>query len=170
MEEKNSTPEVVDTAVDTAAEKTAPRSFRCISEPMDKRIIAISFLTAVIAVVLYHFTIIAINHFGSAEEEAVYCHCHRFVSSDDENEDKGKEFRRGRKDFKGKRGGFFQKMSPEMREKIRNMSPEERREFFAKLRRKQGKEFPGRPQRPQRPRRPQEHQHHGNNAEQAPQE
>ena len=167
MEEKNSTAEVVDTAVDTAAGKTAPRSFRCISEPMDKRIIAISFLTAVIAVVLYHFTIIAINHFGSTEEEPVYCHCHRIASDDEAKEEKGKEFRRGPKDFKGRKGGFFQKMSPEMREKIRNMSPEERREFFAKLRQKHGKEFPGRPQRPQRP---QAHPHHGNHAEQPVQE
>lgn len=167
MEEKNSTPEVVETAGDSAAAKTAPRSFRCISEPMDKRIIAISFLTAVITVLAYHFSIIAVEYFCDNEEEPVYCYCHR-IAAGDESEDEGEESRRDRKDFKGKKGRFFQKMSPEMREKIRNMSPEERREFFAKLRKKrQSKEFPGRSQRIRSPRAERKQR---NNAKQTPQE
>ncbi|MBE6392184.1 MAG: hypothetical protein E7042_08345 [Lentisphaerae bacterium] len=167
MEEKNSTPEVVETVGNSAAAKTAPRSFRCISEPMDKRIIAISFLTAVITVLAYHFSIIAVEYFCDDEEEPVYCYCHRIVASD-ESEDDGEESRRDRKDFKGKKGGFFQKMSPEMREKIRNMSPEERREFFAKLRKKrQSKEFPDRSRRIRSPRAERKQR---NNAEDSSQE
>ena len=55
-----------------------------------------------------------------------------------------------------------------MREKIRNMSPEERREFFAKLRKKrQSKEFPGRSQRIRSPRAERKQR---NNAKQTPQE
>ena len=164
MEDKNSTPEIVDTPADTPAEKTAPRSFRCVSDPLDKRMIAISFLTAVIAVVIYHFAIVAVNHFCQPEEEPVYCQCHRNAADEEEKEGAGKEFRRGDRGAKGKKG-FGRPMSPEMREKIRNMSPEERREFFAKLRQKKG-ENPGRPQ--QRPQRPRKRQHHGDNA--APQE
>ena len=123
MEEKTVNPEIVETA--TAAEEKKPGSFKCVAEPMDKRIFGISLLSAIIVVVAYHFVMLAVNSFCEDEQQFVSCYCHQ-SSGEEESKEKTKEFRRKRMDNDGKKGGDFRrKMSPEMREKIKNMSPEE---------------------------------------------
>ena len=150
MEEKTVTPEIVETA--PAAEEKKAGSFKCVAEPMDKRIFGISLLTAIIVVVAYHFVMSAIDTFCNEEAQLVSCYCHQ-SSDEEEKEEKPKEFRRKRMDKDGKKGGDFRKkMSPEMREKIRNMSPEERKAFFAKLREKRGEKGPRGPRGPRSPR------------------
>ena len=141
MDEKTVTPEIVETA--PAAEEKKAGSFKCIAEPMDKRIFGISLLTAIIVVVAYHFVMLAVNSFCEEEPQFVSCYCHQSSSGEEDNEDKPKEFRRKR--MNGEKGKFFRRpMSPEMREKIKNMSPEERKAFFAKLREKRGEKAPRR--------------------------
>lgn len=139
MEEKNTAVEVTEVVENTAAEeKKSAGSFKCISAPMDKRILGISLLTAIIVVIVYHFVMLAVNTFCKEEMPFVSCYCHQ-NSGEEEDEDKPKEFRRRRMGKDGKRGEFPRRqMSPEMREKIKNMSPEERKAFFAKLREKRG--------------------------------
>ena len=143
MEEKNTAVEVTEVVENTAAEeKKSAGSFKCISAPMDKRILGISLLTAIIVVVIYHFVMLAVNSFCEDEQQFVSCYCHQ-GSGEEESEEKPKEIRRKRMDKDGKKGGDFRrKMSPEMREKIKNMSPEERKAFFAKLREKRGEKGP----------------------------
>lgn len=139
MDEKTVTPEIVETA--PAAEEKKAGSFKCIAEPMDKRIFGISLLTAIIVVVAYHFVMLAVNSFCKDEQQFVSCYCHQTSAGEEDNEDKPKEFRRKR--MGGEKGKFFRRpMSPEMREKIKNMSPEERKAFFAKLREKRGEKGP----------------------------
>ena len=62
MEEKTVAPEVVETAP-AAVEEKKTGSFKCIAEPMDKRIFGISLLSAIIVVVAYHFVMLAVNSF-----------------------------------------------------------------------------------------------------------
>ena len=153
MEEKNTAVEVTEVVENTAAEeKKSAGSFKCISAPLDKRIVGISLLTAIIVVVIYHFVMLAVNTFCKEEQQFVSCYCHQ-NSGEEEKEDKPKEFRRKRMGRDGKRGEFpSRQMSPEMREKIRNMSPEERKAFFAKLREKRGEKGPRGPRPPRGPR------------------
>ena len=154
MEEKNNVIEVAENTVPAETEKSSAGSFKCIAAPHDKRIFVIALLTAIITVILYHFVMTAVEYFCKNDEtEIVSCYCHNISSEEDEDGEKAKKFLRRHKKMDGKRGEFFRNMPPEMREKIKNMSPEERREFFAKLRRKRnGKDAPERPEG-RRPRR-----------------
>ena len=149
MEEKNNVAEVAENSAPAETEKSSTGSFKCIAAPHDKRIFVIALLTAIITVVLYHFVMTAVEYFCKDDEDKfVSCYCHTTSSEDDDEDgEKAKKFQRRHKKMDGKRGEFFRRMPPEMREKIKNMSPEERKEFFAKLRQKRGgKDAPGRPE------------------------
>lgn len=150
MSEVSNTEKNAMTDVENAVEEKACNSFKCVSNPQDKRIFLIALLTAVITVTVYHLVLVAIDNFCPEEELPVYCACHRTVCDDDDDDAGKKAHHEGRKKG-GKRGEFLRKLSPEMREKVKNMSPEERREFFGKLR-KQKKDGVPRPERKERPR------------------
>ena len=122
-------------AVDTAAENTATatsatpnsKSFQCISPKSDWHILGIAFFTSIIIVIIYHFTIMAVNEFCTDEEDKVVsCYCHRVNGDEDtEKEEEGR---------KQRRKAFFDKLTPEQRDHLKTLkTKEERREYLRSI-------------------------------------
>ena len=118
------------------------KSFYCTAPKSDWHIFFIAFLTSAIVVAAYHVTLMAIDMFSEKEIEPVYCSCHQNAASEDEEKPRkfeGKKFGGDRQLSPEQRERFrarmerFKNLPPEVREKVKNMSREERREFFKKL-------------------------------------
>ena len=111
------------------------KSFRCAAPKSDWNIFLISFLTSAIVVAAYHVTLMAVDMFCEKEVEPVYCTCHQ---SGEESKEKAEKTKRKfspeqMEKMKARREAMMKKLTPEQREQIKNMSKEERREFFKKL-------------------------------------
>ena len=148
-----------------APETAAPadvKSFRCSATKADLRTFLIAFLTSAIVIALYHVGLMMYDMFCAEEAEPVYCVCHQNSASEEEEKPRkfeGKKFGGDRQISPEQRERFrarmerFKNLPPEVQEKVKNMSREERREFFQNLDAKrpprEGRRE-GRPDRPER--------------------
>ena len=158
MEEKET--QVVETVetVETAAPADV-KSFRCSAPKADLHTFLIAFLTSAIVIALYHVGLMVYDMCSAEEPEPVYCACHQSSACEEEEEKprkfEGKKFGGDRQLSPEQRERFrarmerFKKLPPEVQEKVKNMSREERREFFQKLDAKRPPRE-GRPGRPER--------------------
>ena len=154
MEEKET--QVVET-VETAAPADV-KSFRCSAPKADLHTFLIAFLTSAIVIALYHVGLMVYDMCSAEETEPVYCACHQSSACEEEEKPRkfeGKKFGGDRQLSPEQRERFrarmerFKKLPPEVQEKVKNMSREERREFFQKLDAKRPPRE-GRPGRPER--------------------
>ena len=116
-----------------AKQPTEVKSFRCAAPKTDWHIFLISLLTSAIVVAVYHVALMAIDMFCEKEIEPVYCACHKGGSEGEEEKPKRKFSPEQIEKMKARREAFMKQFTPEQREKINNMSKEERREFFKKF-------------------------------------
>ncbi len=131
MEEKeNQAVETQEAAAPVASADV--KSFRCTASKGDLHTFLIAFLTSAIVLALYHVGFMVYDMFSPEEAEAVYCACHQNAGSEEEEEKPRKFSPEQRERFRA-RMERFKKLPPEVREKVKNMSKEERREFFKKL-------------------------------------
>ena len=131
MEEKEN--QAVETQ-EAAAASADVKSFRCTASKADLHTFFIAFLTSAIVLALYHVGFMVYDMFYPEEAEAVYCACHQDAGSEEEEEEeKPRKFSPEQRERFRARMERFKKLPPEVREKVKNMSKEERREFFKKL-------------------------------------
>ena len=129
MEEKET--QVVETS--EVKKPTEVKSFRCAAPKTDWHIFLISLLTSAIVVAAYHVTLMAIDMFCEQEAEPVYCSCHKGAAEEEEEKPKRKFSPEQVEKMKARREAFMKQFTPEQREKINNMTKEQRREFFKKF-------------------------------------
>ncbi len=139
-EKENQAVETQETAA--PAPSADVKSFRCSASKGDMHTFFIAFLTSAIVLALYHVGFMVYDMLCPEEAEPVYCSCHQNAASEDEEKPRkfeGKKFGGDRQLSPEQRERFrarmerFKKLPPEVREKVKNMSREERREFFKKL-------------------------------------
>ena len=124
--------------VSEAAAPATVKSFRCSAPKGDWHTFVIAFLTSAIAIAVYHVGLLAYDMLVSGEPEPAYCVCHQNAAGQEE-EEQPRKFEGKRKMSPEQREKFRARMErlknlpPEVKEKVKNMSKEERREFFKKM-------------------------------------